>query len=29
MPHASALAALDGITYTASQLYTQLGATGQ
>jgi len=28
-PHASALAALDGITYTAPQLYTQLGATGR
>jgi len=30
VPHASALAALDGITYyTALQLYTQLGATGR
>jgi len=28
-PHASALAALDGITHTASELHTQLGATGQ
>jgi len=28
-PHAGALAALDGITHTASELHTQLGATGQ
>ena len=28
-PHASALAALDGITHTASELHTRLGATGQ
>jgi len=28
-PHASALAALDGIIHTASELHTQLDATGQ